>query len=501
MTPAEKAALKIKYQNRMTLPPAERAAVEAAYAQVLAEESARYSGKPLAEEPSQSAALDAAATEIAPDEDVGSKPRTWRDMTDEEMVAPLQDAPGGGVGATRGDRAAYGERYREAIHNTIDRGVEARQARRAAGMPEIPHSTDAFDADMALAMGQTDEPDAAPVRAEAAPPSRPAAQPYISRQTGKPYVDAHGRTFVVIDGAVYPADRAQQTPEAYRPTDYGYGTTTEDGVEVPISVPADSLLGTPAQFALGDVDRERRRKNDYESAESVRNATHRDFQTYGSPYLPAEERTPEQNQARAARAASEERLRGIMARSRQHQIDNANRQLTPSEADAKARRDRYRAQARLVGGSSQLGAHNRWMADVMLDMSPADRAATLRQMMPINPQRAQMEAVGAQNALSLLRGANLGQGFQNNPLLGAQAAVAHQQAAAARDAARAPDEDVLGDKYAKPGWFGYDEFTIAEQQEMYDDLISRGYTAPEAQAAVDRQAGKRRASERVDWNK
>jgi hypothetical protein len=69
---------------------------------------------------------------------------------------------------------------------------------------------------------------------------------------------------------------------------------------------------------------------------------------------------------------------------------------------------------------------------------------------------------------------------------------------------REPDEDVLGEKYAPgdsnvlPWWLGggYDEFTVEEQQQMYDDLISQGYSPAEAQRAVDRQATKRRASDR-----
>jgi hypothetical protein len=61
---------------------------------------------------------------------------------------------------------------------------------------------------------------------------------------------------------------------------------------------------------------------------------------------------------------------------------------------------------------------------------------------------------------------------------------------------REPDEDVLGEKYAPAGYFGYNEFTVAEQQQMYDDLIAQGYTPAEAQRAVDRQATKRRASDR-----
>lgn len=116
-----------------------------------------------------------------------------------------------------------------------------------------------------------------------------------------------------------------------------------------------------------------------------------------------------------------------------------------------------------------------------------------------------VDAAGGANALRMLQGINLGQGMQNNPLVAAQAEGARAQAQKAKDESRAPDEDVLGEKYARgytlPAWLGggYDEFTVAEQQQMYDDLIRQGYTPPEAQRAVDRQAQKRRASQRANW--
>lgn len=88
----------------------------------------------------------------------------------------------------------------------------------------------------------------------------------------------------------------------------------------------------------------------------------------------------------------------------------------------------------------------------------------------------------------------------NNPLAQeAQAAMAMEQIAGQREARRRPDEDVLGEKYAPTGYFGYDEFTVDEQQSMYEDLVSQGYSSAEAQRAVDRQATKRRASTKAEW--
>jgi hypothetical protein len=130
---------------------------------------------------------------------------------------------------------------------------------------------------------------------------------------------------------------------------------------------------------------------------------------------------------------------------------------------------------------------NDWQKMIMADRLLRGGAG---QMTPLGVQ-----AVGAQNAIRFLQGSNLGQGL-DNPLTRAQAGAAQLELEQRRNSMRAGDEDVLGEKYAPSGYFGYDEFTVDEQQQMYDDLIAQGYRPAEAQMAVDRQAQKRRASER-----
>jgi hypothetical protein len=123
-------------------------------------------------------------------------------------------------------------------------------------------------------------------------------------------------------------------------------------------------------------------------------------------------------------------------------------------------------------------------------------------MLPGGQLAAGVDAQSMQNANEIFKrfmtsGAAAGAG---GPMAEAQAAMAGLQAQAERDRMRYGDEEVLGEKYAPVGWLGYDEFTVDEQQQMYDDLIAQGYKPAEAQRAVDRQANKRRASARQSWN-
>ena len=131
-------------------------------------------------------------------------------------------------------------------------------------------------------------------------------------------------------------------------------------------------------------------------------------------------------------------------------------------------------------------------------------------MLPGGQLAAGVDAQNMQNANDVIKrfmtsGAAAG---MNNPLAQAQAEMAGLQAQAERDKQRAGNEDILGEKYAPgdnnwlPGFLGggYNEFTIEEQQQMYDDLIAQGYKPGEAQRAVDRQANKRRATTKRSWN-
>lgn len=298
--------------------------------------------------------------------------------------------------------------------------------------------------------------------------------------------------------------------------DFGGGETDMvDGVEVPTFDLGDGKR----RYRLGDVKRAQDAAADARWLAGHRQMVADDIAKYGHYTLrdTDDALTPEQEENRNARKRAETNQRAQVERQREARIASKNRELTPYEQEQKDRRKLRANMASLAGGSSGLrggpgGNMGMFRALAMLDgVRPEAMDAqqqVLAQNMPIDPHRAQMMAVGGQNALNMLRGMNLGQGM-DNPLVRAQAAAAQVQTDQARQAMRQEDENVLGEKYAPgdtnvlPWWLGggYNDFTIAEQQQMYDDLIARGYTPPEAQAAVDRQAGKRRASERVDWNK
>jgi hypothetical protein len=187
---------------------------------------------------------------------------------------------------------------------------------------------------------------------------------------------------------------------------------------------------------------------------------------------------------------------------------NQKRRSDALAAERKARRDNWQATAMLAGGSQNLNSGNRWIANNLVRMKPEDRDESLRYMLPGGPLAAQVDAAHNEQLSALGLRVATGQGFQNQtPLTAVQAQLAEEQLAAERAKNRASDENVLGEKYAPgdnnwfPGWLGggYDEFTVAEQQQMYDDLIDQGYKPADAQRAVDRQAQKRRATERQRW--
>jgi hypothetical protein len=130
-----------------------------------------------------------------------------------------------------------------------------------------------------------------------------------------------------------------------------------------------------------------------------------------------------------------------------------------------------------------------------------EQRSSLRYMLPGGQLAAGVDANQLEAAAALAQRAVTGAlaGTAQGPMAQAQAEMAELQAQARRDELRREDEDILGEKYAPSGWVGYDEFTVAEQQQMYDDLIRQGYKPADAQRAVDRQAKNRRATERHRW--
>ena len=171
--------------------------------------------------------------------------------------------------------------------------------------------------------------------------------------------------------------------------------------------------------------------------------------------------------------------------------------------DYNARNSAWKAQAMLAGGQPTGGrGGSKAITNALMMLPEEQRNASLRYMLPGGQLAAGVDAQQLQAAAALAQRAVTGAlaGTAQGPMAQAQAELAGIQAQAERDKLRSGDEDVLGEKYARGGWLGYDEFTVAEQQQMYDDLIAQGYKPGEAQRAVDRQANKRRASARQDWN-
>jgi hypothetical protein len=171
--------------------------------------------------------------------------------------------------------------------------------------------------------------------------------------------------------------------------------------------------------------------------------------------------------------------------------------------DYNARNAAWKAQSMLAGGQPTGGrGGSKAITNALMMLPEEQRNASLRYMLPGGQLAAGVDAQQLQAAAALAQRAVTGAlaGTAQGPMAQAQAELAGIQAQAERDKLRAGDEDVLGEKYARGGMFGYDEFTVAEQQQMYDDLIAQGYKPGEAQRAVDRQANKRRASARQNWN-
>lgn len=165
----------------------------------------------------------------------------------------------------------------------------------------------------------------------------------------------------------------------------------------------------------------------------------------------------------------------------------------PSPAE---RMKRFQAQIQLGGG--HLSPQAIQLETLLNGMDPEQRQRAMQYMAPGGALAAQVDARNLEAAAGLARNAVvgvLGQQGPGNPLVDLQVQQGRQEM-------RAGIEDGMGESYAPApmlgGIFGRDDFTIGEQQQMYDDLIAvHGYTEEEARAAVDAQARKRGARQRL----
>jgi hypothetical protein len=171
-----------------------------------------------------------------------------------------------------------------------------------------------------------------------------------------------------------------------------------------------------------------------------------------------------------------------------------------ADDDAIARRASWKAQAMLAGGQPTIGS--KAVTNALMHMPLDQRNSSLRYMLPGGQLAASVDGRQLDMAAELAQRTVMGAlaGTAQGPLAAAQAEMAQLQAQAERDKLRRDGENTLADKYAREGYFGYDEFTVDEQQQMYDDLLGQGYKPADAQRAVDRVAKERRATKRKRWN-
>lgn len=283
------------YQNRMSLPPAERAAIEKAHAEMVRRKD-RERGRPNPPD-NVDANLDASATPVATDPAVGAParkpsapgpaslpPTKWQELMEDPRTFSLEEA--------------------DSIAAESDPGIQGILEGAPNRYERFGREMNAMDARMGWERGhpakEAPYPDLVP-GANAPPPA--AAAP-----AGPPVVMIGGKPFVNIDGAIYPAGSPMvDDPGEYAPTDYGYGTMLVDGIQVPIAQPADGLLNQPAQYRLVDVERERQKAADHAASRARRNSSIEENRRYGSPYLPPSEWSEEQANARIERKKGEVR--------------------------------------------------------------------------------------------------------------------------------------------------------------------------------------------------
>jgi len=166
-------------------------------------------------------------------------------------------------------------------------------------------------------------------------------------------------------------------------------------------------------------------------------------------------------------------------------------------AERTAALKRWQAIAQLAGGSQNLNAGNRWIANALVDLPPEEQRQRLAEMMPMDPNRAKVEAANAEHAAQLaaraIQGALLGQA--QSP----QAAAANEQRQMENRAAQmAWAEQHINDNYAYDSGlfsstFGTDEFTDLEYESAVQDVRTQfRISEAEAREIVDSIARRKR---------
>ena len=142
------------------------------------------------------------------------------------------------------------------------------------------------------------------------------------------------------------------------------------------------------------------------------------------------------------------------------------------DADFQKRRDRRIAMAMLAGGSENLNAGNRWVAEALLDMTPEQRSSSMRYMLPGGDRAAAVDARNMDNANEVIKRymtSGAAAGMMNTP---AGAMAIQQQKIAQRKEIIDWAEKNIDARYAyDANRLGASEFTPAKRDQAVQDLM------------------------------
>jgi hypothetical protein len=471
--------------------------------------------------------LEAAATPVTPDPSL--KPKAAPAPDPQSAHAARMVAAG-----YTPDEARIGAEYESRQVGAFNPAFSNDETLRAgaAYMRDQDRREGAFERELDLAYGTTPDPSGPPDLTQFNPPAPP-IRPGMSRGVVGPRTD-DGR-----DPMPAPNFQTQDEADAYytRPVDPKTGVMTPSPADqammargfVPVYTPDGGIsysLAADYDGPGGIADQmspaARRQASAYEGPNGVRiGADNRPIYDplKGTPQRTAWENvqvntpfgpravlrlTDEARQAQADRRnrAAADRVAARTGINAKELLDPTARGLASSrdyENDRQARRSFLANRNMLAGGSHNINSGNAAMFNQLAMMSPEEQIRQLQYALPGGELRAQVDARQLDTAARLAQQAVTGAlaGTAAGPLSDAQAESLQIANAAKRAEQRRAVEDDLAERYAKEGWFGYDEFTLAEQQQMIDTLVNvHKYTLAEAQDAVDRIATERRATER-----
>lgn len=475
------AQLDMAYRNRASLPDDERTAIEEAHADMVRRRDAQRAGRPVVATPAPGDypdSVESSASSIAVEPEVG--PRKWQEQTDEEILANLTTAS---PTASADELPAYAGRYRQALVRQGKAAKAAHAARADAGLGRQDPDQQAYDDATGLM-----------------PPSSMATQ------------------LLPDDG----------TRPAWASNAFASQMINVDGVMVPAYDLGDGKL----RYRLGDVKNAQATAQEAQMAAEWDRQAKADIAAYGTQRLFEQQYTADGGIARnhdgtpsvtpvggipgihpGAGALSEDARRhqqNLIARKEAEARQYRQNRALALEPGRKAYEDRQRARRDLVAQNAMLAGGAQNLNPVMRAQIGAINMAndpntdpavarSLRYTLPNGRLAAEVDARQADQVMKLLQGQNIGRMVgQGNALEDAQAEAQQIANNAQMLEQRSVLEAQLAEQYAPTGTFGYDEFTLDEQQAMYDELVSmHRYTDAQARATVSRIAQQRRATQKL----